>query len=111
MDKLEAEKRMLQIKLDQPVSDPASPREISNGDTASNLSSHIQTLRSEVARLRSNLAISQQEHTQKMQRFAQEERNIKEENLRLEYISGALKHNIFLIDENQHTMLIVFIEI
>ncbi|CAG9826265.1 unnamed protein product [Diabrotica balteata] len=84
MDKLEAEKRMLQIKLDQPVSDPASPREISNGDTASNLSSHIQTLRSEVARLRSTLAMSQQEHTQKMQRFAQEERNIKEENLRLQ---------------------------
>ncbi|KAJ8931085.1 hypothetical protein NQ314_016049, partial [Rhamnusium bicolor] len=84
MDKLEAEKRMLQIKLDQPVSDPASPREISNGDTASNLSSHIQTLRSEVARLRSTLAISQQEHTQKMQRYAQEERNIKEENLRLQ---------------------------
>lgn len=84
MDKLEAEKRMLQIKLDQPVSDPASPREISNGDTATNLSAHIQTLRSEVARLRQTLAISQQEHTQKMQRYAQEERNIKEENLRLQ---------------------------
>ncbi|XP_056632140.1 coiled-coil domain-containing protein 6 [Diorhabda carinulata] len=84
MDKLEAEKRMLQIKLDQPVSDPASPREINNGDTATNLSSHIQTLRSEVTRLRSTLAMSQQEHTQKMQRFAQEERNIKEENLRLQ---------------------------
>jgi coiled-coil domain-containing protein 6 len=52
---------MLQIKLDQPVSDPASPREISNGDTAANLSTHIQTLRSEVARLRNQLAISQQE--------------------------------------------------
>lgn len=53
--------RMLQIKLDQPVSDPASPREISNGDTAANLSTHIQTLRSEVARLRNLLAIAQQE--------------------------------------------------
>jgi coiled-coil domain-containing protein 6 len=53
--------RMLQIKLDQPVSDPASPREISNGDTAANLSTHIQTLRSEVARLRNQLAIAQQE--------------------------------------------------
>ncbi|KAF7287035.1 coiled-coil domain-containing protein 6 isoform X1 [Rhynchophorus ferrugineus] len=84
MDKLETEKRMLQIKLDQPVSDPASPRDISNGDTATNLSAHIQTLRQEVARLRQNLAISQQEHTQKMQKYAQEERNIKEENLRLQ---------------------------
>lgn len=84
MDKLETEKRMLQIKLDQPVSDPTSPREINNGDTASNLTSHIQNLRSEVSRLRQTLTNSQQEHTQNMQRYAQEERNIKEENLRLQ---------------------------
>lgn len=82
MDKLETEKRMLQIKLDQPVSDPASPRDINNGDKASNLSAHIQTLRNEVNRLRQNLQISQQEHAEKMQRYAQEERSIKEENLR-----------------------------
>lgn len=84
MDKLEAEKRMLQIKLDQPVSDPASPRDINNGDTASNLSAHIQTLRSEVAKLRNTLALSQQEHTEKMQRYVNEERSIREENLRLQ---------------------------
>lgn len=84
MDKLEAEKRMLQIKLDQPVSDPTSPRDINNGDTATNLSTHIQTLRSEVARLRHTLIISQQEHTEKMQRYVNEEKHIKEENLRLQ---------------------------
>ncbi|KAG8035282.1 hypothetical protein G9C98_004530 [Cotesia typhae] len=84
MDKLEAEKRMLQIKLDQPVSDPTSPREISNGDAATNLSTHIQTLRSEVARLRHTLLMSQQEHTEKMQRYVNEEKHIKEENLRLQ---------------------------
>lgn len=84
MDKLEAEKRMLQIKLDQPVSDPASPREISNGDPAANLSTHIQTLRSEVARLRNQLAIAQQENTEKMQRYVNEEKSIREENLRLQ---------------------------
>ncbi|EFN89502.1 coiled-coil domain-containing protein 6 isoform X2 [Harpegnathos saltator] len=84
MDKLEAEKRMLQIKLDQPISDPTSPREISNGDTATNLSTHIQTLRSEVARLRHTLLISQQEHTEKMQRYVNEEKQIREENLRLQ---------------------------
>lgn len=84
MDKLEAEKRMLQIKLDQPVSDPASPREISNGDTATNLSSHIQTLRGEVSRLRNQLVNTQQEHTEKMERYVKEERNIREENLRLQ---------------------------
>ncbi|XP_053980253.1 coiled-coil domain-containing protein 6 isoform X2 [Hylaeus anthracinus] len=84
MDKLEAEKRMLQIKLDQPVSDPTSPREINNGDTATSLSTHIQTLRSEVATLRHTLLISQQEHTEKTQRYVNEEKQIREENLRLQ---------------------------
>ncbi|XP_059614837.1 coiled-coil domain-containing protein 6 isoform X2 [Phlebotomus argentipes] len=91
MDKLEAEKRSLQIKLDQPVSDPTSPKyeELSaatNGDTATNLSSHIQTLRSEVIRLRANLAAAQKETQEKMAQFAQEERciGLREENLRLQ---------------------------
>jgi hypothetical protein len=61
--------RMLQIKLDQPVSDPASPREISNGDTATNISTHIQTLRSEVTRLRNQLAISEQESKYNLESF------------------------------------------
>ncbi|XP_028031806.1 coiled-coil domain-containing protein 6 isoform X2 [Bombyx mandarina] len=81
MDKLEAEKRSLQIRLDQPVSDPASP---SNGDTASNLSNHIQTLRSEVVKLRNQLAVSQNENKEKMHRFALEEKHIREENMRLQ---------------------------
>lgn len=87
MDKLEAEKRSLQIKLDEPVSDPTTVKDlqIENGvDTASNLSAHIQTLRSEVARLRSNLLAAQMETSQKMQQFAQEEKSIREENLRLQ---------------------------
>ncbi|XP_013141363.1 PREDICTED: coiled-coil domain-containing protein 6-like isoform X3 [Papilio polytes] len=84
MDKLEAEKRSLQIRLDQPVSDPASPRDISNGDTASNLSNHIQTLRSEVVKLRNQLAVSQNENKEKMHRFALEEKYIRDENVRLQ---------------------------
>ncbi|XP_067646615.1 coiled-coil domain-containing protein 6 [Eurosta solidaginis] len=86
MDKLETEKRLLQIKLDQPVSDPTTPRDITNanGDTASNLSAHIQTLRSEVLRLRANLAAAQKEATKKLQQFAQEEKTIREENARLQ---------------------------
>ncbi|XP_037939811.1 coiled-coil domain-containing protein 6 [Teleopsis dalmanni] len=85
MDKLETEKRSLQIKLDQPVSDPTTPRDITNanGDTASHLTSHVQTLRSEVIRLRANLAAAQKETTIKMQQFAQEEKNIREENRKL----------------------------
>lgn len=90
MDKLEAEKRSLQIKLDQPVSDPTSPKDIQvrsdsyGGDTATNLSAHIETLRSEVARLRSNLEAAEKESNDKTQQFAQEEKNIREENLRLQ---------------------------
>lgn len=84
MDKLETEKRSLQIKLDQPVSDPTTFKDINNGDTATNLSSHIQNLRSEVLRLRSNLMAAQKETNQKMQQFAQEEKTIREENMRLQ---------------------------
>lgn len=84
MDKLETEKRSLQIKLDQPLSDPPTLKEIKNGDAATNLSSHIQNLRSEVVRLRSNLAAAQKESNQKTQQFAHEEKCIREENLRLQ---------------------------
>lgn len=55
-------RRSLQIRLDQPISDPASPREISNGeDTATHISTHIQVLRSEVMRLRNQLDSAQKE--------------------------------------------------
>lgn len=84
MSKLETEKRSLQIKLDQPVSDPPTINDLSTGDTASNISSHIQHLRSEVVRLRSNLSAAQKETTQKMQQSAQEEKSIREENMRLQ---------------------------
>lgn len=89
MDKLEAEKRSLQIRLDQPVSDsaPISQKQIQqnvNGDEASVLTSHIQTLRSEVEKLRNNLAAAERESLEKTQHFAQEERHIREENMRLQ---------------------------
>lgn len=84
MDKLEAEKRLLQEKLDQPVSAPPSPRDINNGDTAKNLVQHIENLRGEVSNLKSQLRAAQIEHAEKMAQYAQEERNIREENLRLQ---------------------------
>ncbi|XP_076440347.1 coiled-coil domain-containing protein 6-like isoform X2 [Babylonia areolata] len=84
MDKLEAEKRLLQEKLDQPVSAPPSPRDINNGDTAKNLVQHIENLRGEVSGLKSQLRAAQIEHAEKMAQFAQEERHIREENLRLQ---------------------------
>nr|CAG4638598.1 EOG090X09V8 [Cyclestheria hislopi] len=90
MDKLETEKRNLQIKLDQPISAPASPRDLNNGENAptnqtpEQLTSHIQWLRNEVARLKHQLTLSQQEQEEKMAHYAQEEKHIREENLRLQ---------------------------
>lgn len=84
MDKLEAEKRMLQEKLEQPVSSPSSPRDIKKGDTAANLTLHVQHLRNEVAKLKTQLFNAQQEHTEKMAQFALEEKNVKDENIRLQ---------------------------
>ncbi|CAC5402196.1 CCDC6 [Mytilus coruscus] len=84
MDKLEAEKRLLQEKLDQPVTGPPSPRDMNNGDTAQNLTQHIENLRGEVNNLKEMLRRAQLEHEQKMAQYAQEEKHIREENLRLQ---------------------------
>ncbi|XP_013782493.1 coiled-coil domain-containing protein 6-like [Limulus polyphemus] len=84
MDKLEAEKRMLQEKLDQPVSAPASPRDINNGDTAANLTLYVQHLRNEVAKLKMQLLNAQQEYSEKMAQFAMDEKQVREENVRLQ---------------------------
>lgn len=84
MDKLEAEKRMLQGKLEQPISNPPSPADFNQGDRANNLSSHIQHLRNEVAKFREQLTNAQEEHNRATQQYANEERLIREENLRLQ---------------------------
>nr|SVE75260.1 EOG090X09V8 [Daphnia dolichocephala] len=90
MDKLETEKRNLQIKLDQPVSAPPSPRDTGNGDAAptnstpEQLTSHIQWLRNEVSRLKHQLTLSLQEQEEKMAHYVQEEKHIRDENLRLQ---------------------------
>ncbi|XP_077998991.1 coiled-coil domain-containing protein 6-like isoform X1 [Glandiceps talaboti] len=84
MDRLEAEKRMLQEKLDQPVSGPPSPREIKNGDSTESLTLYIQQLRNEVYVLKKKMEEAQTEHTEKMARYAEEEKHIKDENLRLQ---------------------------
>lgn len=88
MDKLETEKRLLQQKLDQPISAPSSPRDahnlVVNSTTAENLSQNIQFLKEEVSRLQNLLKTAQSEHKEKIVQFAEEERQIKEENLRLQ---------------------------
>lgn len=83
MDKLEAEKRMLQERLEQPPSAPPSPRDPTK-DTPAALGAHVARLRGELARLRAQLHDTQQEHNEKVAHFAQEERHIREENVRLQ---------------------------
>ncbi|XP_069949930.1 coiled-coil domain-containing protein 6-like isoform X2 [Cherax quadricarinatus] len=75
---------MLQGKLEQPISNPPSPADFNQGDRANNLSSHIQHLRDEVSRFREQLTTAQEEHNRTAQQYANEERLIREENLRLQ---------------------------
>ncbi|XP_067934460.1 coiled-coil domain-containing protein 6-like isoform X1 [Watersipora subatra] len=81
MDKLEVEKRMLQERLDQPVSAPPSPR--TGERDVTQLTQNIMNLRQEVARYRHTLAATKQENSKKMAALLEEERQIKAENLRL----------------------------
>lgn len=53
--------RLLQEKLDQPVTGPPSPRDMNNGDTAQNLTQHIENLRGEVNNLKDMLRRAQVE--------------------------------------------------
>ncbi|KTG00872.1 hypothetical protein cypCar_00023883 [Cyprinus carpio] len=88
MDKLEAEKRPVQIlqeKLDQPVSAPPSPRDISMEiDSPENMMRHIRFLKSEVERLKKNLRTADIQHTEKRAQYIEEERHMREENIRLQ---------------------------
>ncbi|KAJ8396022.1 hypothetical protein AAFF_G00025540 [Aldrovandia affinis] len=85
MDKLEAEKRILQEKLDQPVSAPPSPRDISMEiDSPENMMRHIRFLKNEVERLKKNLRTSELQHTEKRAQYIEEERHMREENIRLQ---------------------------
>uniref|UniRef100_A0A671RL27 Coiled-coil domain-containing protein 6 n=1 Tax=Sinocyclocheilus anshuiensis TaxID=1608454 RepID=A0A671RL27_9TELE len=85
MDKLEAEKRILQEKLDQPVSAPPSPRDISMEiDSPENMMRHIRFLKSEVERLKRNLRTAELQQTEKRAQYIEEERHMREENIRLQ---------------------------
>ncbi|KTF83821.1 hypothetical protein cypCar_00034315, partial [Cyprinus carpio] len=88
MDKLEAEKRPVQIlqeKLDQPVSAPPSPRDISMEiDSPENMMRHIRFLKSEVERLKKNLRTAELQQTEKRAQYIEEERHMREENIRLQ---------------------------
>ena len=67
---------------------PAPPlsdfRSKGNEDTAVNLANHIRALKAETARLKQQLSLAKGEHERKMAEFVREEKEIKEENLRLQ---------------------------
>ncbi|XP_041117155.1 coiled-coil domain-containing protein 6 [Polyodon spathula] len=85
MDKLEAEKRILQEKLDQPVSAPPSPRDISMEiDSPENMMRHIRFLKNETERLKKQLRTAQLQHTENRAQYIEEERHMREENIRLQ---------------------------
>lgn len=84
MEKLEAEKRMLQERLEQPPSSPPSPRAINTGDRANNLTLHIRNLRAEILSLRHQLSDAQLKTEEQMSHMMNEERQYREENLRLQ---------------------------
>uniref|UniRef100_UPI00398EB87D coiled-coil domain-containing protein 6b n=1 Tax=Pristiophorus japonicus TaxID=55135 RepID=UPI00398EB87D len=76
---------ILQEKLDQPVSAPPSPRDISMEiDSPENMMRHIRFLKNEVERLKKQLRAAQLQHTEKMAQYLEEERHMREENLRLQ---------------------------
>ncbi|XP_062330436.1 coiled-coil domain-containing protein 6b isoform X2 [Osmerus eperlanus] len=85
MDKLEAEKRILQEKLDQPLSAPPSPKGIAMDiDSPENMMRHIRFLKNEVERLKKNLRSAALQHTEKRAQYIEEERHMREENVRLQ---------------------------
>ncbi|XP_028402179.1 coiled-coil domain-containing protein 6-like isoform X1 [Dendronephthya gigantea] len=86
MERLESQKRNLQERLEEPVSEPPSPKELDdpNDITIKTMTSKIKSLRDEVKRLRGQLLASEKEHVEKMAALEKEERQIKEENIRLQ---------------------------
>jgi coiled-coil domain-containing protein 6 len=106
MDKLENEKRNLQTKLEdynksigvspapspspQPSHSSMSGMDTSNAGNNNNmadarqLSLGVNQLRCEVSRLKHQLVLAEKEHTDKMAKFEREEREQKEQNLRLQ---------------------------
>jgi len=90
MDKLETEKRLLQEKLNQPISAPPSPRQSVSFDhhhhhagNSDNLTAHVRYLKKEVDWLRRQLANVQSDRNSKMTVLLNDERQLREENARL----------------------------
>uniref|UniRef100_A0A3P8UMW0 Coiled-coil domain containing 6a n=1 Tax=Cynoglossus semilaevis TaxID=244447 RepID=A0A3P8UMW0_CYNSE len=76
---------ILQEKLAQPVSAPPSPRDVSMEiDSPENMMRHIRFLKNEVERLKKSLRTTELQHTEKRAQYIEEERHMREENIRLQ---------------------------
>merc|ERR1711990_1386436 len=89
LDRLEYEKRHLQVKLNETSGSKqqlpkSSPRPVDKNDSSEKVASHVKTLKQEVEKLRKQLAKSSEDHTSQMKSMENEEKSLREENLRLQ---------------------------
>ena len=93
MDQLESEKRMLQGKISEPVScdessrsslEPVISQTAPIGDQIQSLQQHIIRLRDEVSKHKEQLSKAEKQHAQRLEEVANEEKQLREENLRLQ---------------------------
>ena len=95
LDRLEREKRSLQVKLNENSSTPNAPnaagaapvetkRPVDKSDSSEKVASHVKSLKKEVDQLRNQLTQSSEQHTTQMKSMENEEKSLREENFRLQ---------------------------
>jgi len=92
LDRLEHEKRQLQVKLNEtgpstgtgPNSSQPVHRPVNKTDSSEKVASHARKLQQEVDQLRKKLAVSSEQHMTKWRSLENEEKTLREENVRLQ---------------------------
>ena len=93
LDRLEREKRSLQVKLNTNSSTGSgttasttveTKRPVDKSDSSEKVASHVKSLKKEVDQLRQQLTSSSEQHTTQMKSMENEEKSLREENFRLQ---------------------------
>ena len=86
LDRLEREKRNLQVKLNESGSNNNKnvDRPVDKNDSSEKVASHVKSLKEEVDQLRQQLTQSSEQHTTQMQSMESEEKSLRAENFRLQ---------------------------
>ena len=85
LDRLEREKRSLQVKLNESgTTGPDQKRPVDKSDSSEKVASHVKSLKQEVDQLRRQLTQSSEQHTTQMKSMENEEKTLREENVRLQ---------------------------